>query len=180
MSEDSARAWLLISSPQMRDASFQRTVVLIWYHGRDGAHGVVINRPLQHPISEVLDDERVEDYAGAEVVWGGPVERTTGTVVARTDVDDEHGWPIRDGLSVTRSHEALHKLLDRRVDLMLCLGYAGWGPGQLDGELERGDWLFTDASDALLFDTPRDQLYDAALASLGLDASGVLMTPIEA
>ena len=170
---------LLISSPQMRDASFTRTVVFVWYHDEDGAVGVILNRELDHPISDVLDDAAVEDYAGATVLWGGPVDGTQGTVVTRAGVDANDGWPLRDGLSVTRNLTALLRLIDAREDLLLCLGYAGWGAGQLDRELERGDWLYTDATDALLFDTPRDALYETALATLGLTPSTVLMNPIE-
>lgn len=177
---DANRAWLLISSPQMGDPSFSETVVLVWWHDADGAIGVVLNRPLHHPLSEVLADLDPDDYPGAEAVWGGPVERSQGTVVTRGPVSDDQGWPLRDGLSVTRSHEVLVRLLDDRQDLILCLGYAGWGPGQLDSELERGDWLFTDATDDLVFDTPRSQLYEAALASLGLTPDQVLMTPVDA
>jgi putative transcriptional regulator len=172
--------WLLIASPQMGDPSFSETVVLIWWHDAEGALGVVLNRPLAHPLSEVLAEGEVDDYPGAEAVWGGPVERTQGTVVARAAIAEDEGWPLREGLSVTRSHDVLMRLVAERTDLILCLGYAGWGPGQLDTELERGDWLFTDATDALLFETPRSDLYEAALASLGLTPSQILMTPLDA
>ena len=170
---------LLISSPQMRDDSFTRTVVFVWYHDEEGAVGVVLNRQLDHPLSDVLEEADVDDYDGAVVLWGGPVDGGQGTVVTRAGLDDADGWPLREGLSVTRNLTALLRLVDARADLLLCLGYAGWGAGQLDRELERGDWLYTDATDALLFETPREALYETALATLGLTPSTVLMTPIE-
>lgn len=169
---------LLISAPQMTDPFFERTVVFLWHHDADGAAGLVINRPLPHPISEVIED--VEDYEGAEVMWGGPVERTRGTVVARTDIDPDDGWPIRPGLSVTASMGTLESLFTARCPLMLFLGYAGWGAGQLAHEIEIGSWIFADATDELLFDTPREALYDAALATIGLTPGTVVMSPIDA
>jgi len=169
---------LLIASPQMGDPFFERTVLLLWHHDHEGAAGLVINRPIPHPISAVIDG--AEDYPGAEVLWGGPVERTRGSVVARTDVSEDDGWPLRPGLSITTSATTLEALLAARQPMLLCLGYAGWGAGQLDQEIEIGSWLFTDATDELLFETPREALYDSALASLGLTPSTVLMTPIDA
>lgn len=172
---------LLIASPQMADPFFERTVVLLWHHDCEGAAGLVINRPLPHPISEVLEDiADVHDYSGAEVVWGGPVERTRGTVIARTDLDDDDGWPVRPGLSITASLSTLEALFRRHCPLLLCLGYAGWGAGQLAEEIQIGSWLFADATDELIFDTPREALYDTALATLGLTASTVWMSPVDA
>ena len=169
---------LLIASPQMGDPFFERTVILLWHHDHEGAAGLVINRPIPHPLSEVLDG--ADDYAGAEVVWGGPVERTRGSVVARTDVGEEEGWVLRPGLSVTTSATTLEQLYTSHQPLLLCLGYAGWGAGQLDQEIEIGSWLFADASDELIFDTPREALYDSALASLGLTPGTIIMNPVEA
>jgi putative transcriptional regulator len=162
----------------MHDAFFERTVVLLWHKDDDGAAGIVINRPLSHALSDVLDD--VTDYAGAEVLWGGPVDRTRGTVVCQAPVPEDSGWVLRDGLSVTTAMEALRDLIDDQERLLLCLGYTGWGAGQLDQEIETGSWLYTDATDELVFETPRHELYDRALATLGLTPSTVWMSPGEA
>ncbi|MFT7518265.1 MAG: putative transcriptional regulator [Kiritimatiellia bacterium] len=177
------RPCLLIASPQMKDPFFERSVVLIWHHDEDGAIGIVLNRPLSHNLSDVLaasENTPIEQHPGATVSWGGPVERGTGTVVARADLPEELGWSVATGVCVTRSEQALNSLLEQRTELILCLGYAGWGAGQLDAEISSGGWLYTEASQELIFDAPREALYDAALASLGLTRSTVIMKPIEA
>jgi len=171
---------LLIASPQMSDPFFEQTVVLVWHHDEDGAVGIVINRPLEYPLSEVLDGPDFQDYDDALVCWGGPVERTSGTAIVRGPVTDDEGWALGDNLGVTRSEERLRLAIGQRTAVLLCLGYAGWGPGQLEQELEHGGWLFTDVSEELIFDVPRADLYERALLTLGLTRATVLMIPGEA
>jgi putative transcriptional regulator len=176
------KASLLIASPQMRDPFFEKTVVLLWHHDEDGAIGVVINRPTGHNLPDVLaiaDELDLADYGDSEVGWGGPVETGSGTVVTRGAITDDEGWTIASGLAVTRSQEALIRLLGQHQDVLLCLGYAGWGPGQLDREIEAGGWLFTDPLAEVVFDLPLDARYERALASLGLTPTTVWMKPID-
>jgi putative transcriptional regulator len=172
---------LLIASPQMRDPYFERTVVLVWHHDANGAIGVVVNRVLDHTLAEVLDhvEEGLDGRSDVPVVWGGPVESGTGTVVTSGVIRPDEGWVVGRGLSVTRSQDALLRLLREKTPLMLCLGYAGWGPGQLDREIERGGWLWTDCDQSVVFDTPADQRYDRALETLGLTAGMVWMNPVD-
>lgn len=172
---------LLIASPQMKDAFFERTIVLVWHHDEDGAVGVVLNRILEHKLSEVLDlpDVDLDGYEDAQVGWGGPVEGGTGTVVSTAAVDDEEGWTLPGGLGVTRSQDALVRLARARAPMILCLGYAGWGPGQLDQEIASGGWLWTDCDAALIFGVPEAERYDRALAALGLTRNTVWMPPID-
>lgn len=171
---------LLIASPQMTDPFFEQTVVLVWHHDEDGAVGVVINRPLDHALSEVLEGDDFADWPGAAVCWGGPVDRHSASVVLRGDLSDEEGWMIEPKVSVTRSEERLRRAIAERTDLRLCLGYAGWGAGQLEHELSAGGWLYTEPTEELVFDTPSHELYERALLTLGLTPSTVLMTPGEA
>ena len=171
----------LIASPQMSDSMFERTVVLVWRHDEDGAIGVVVNRPIDHrlvDVVEVSDGTDLSSYADTVVAWGGPVEAASGTVVTPGQVDDSEGWTLPEGLSVTRSQEALVRLIEAQERVLLCLGYAGWGPGQLEHEIEQGGWLFTDLDPKLLFQTPAEERYAAALASLGLTEHTVWMQPI--
>lgn len=167
----------------MRNPFFERTVVLLWHHDEDGAIGVVVNRTLEQRLPDVLDlDEDVDlsVYQDTPVVWGGPVETTMGTVVTtEPSTIGEDGWQLPRGLGVTRSHDGLIQVVRARAPLMLCLGYAGWGAGQLDREIEEGGWLFTDADPFLLFQTPSEERYERALATLGLTPSTVWMQPID-
>jgi putative transcriptional regulator len=173
---------LLIASPQMKDPFFERSVVLLWHHDEDGAIGVVINRLLGHALPEVLavgDEMDLSEYNENQVGWGGPVETTSGTVVTRGKIRVDEGWIIGDGLGVTRSQEALVRLLREGADVLLCLGYAGWGPGQLDREIALGGWLWTEPSADVVFDQPVDKRYDTALATLGLTSHTVWMKPVD-
>lgn len=184
MSDASVSPTLLIASPQMRDPFFERTVVLVWHHSADeGAMGVVVNRALEHTLPEVLDLDSELDlstYAETPVVWGGPVEESSGTVLTPDGLPDaDDGWVLPGGIGVTRSPQALEQILEEGRPLVLCLGYAGWGPGQLDREIEQGGWLFTDCDAEIVFRTPPEERYDVALASLGLTSSTVWMQPID-
>lgn len=167
----------------MKDPFFERAVVLLWHHDEEGAIGVVVNRPLEHKLPDVLaqadDDLDLSAYQENLVGWGGPVETGSGTVVTRGIVNDDEGWEIMKGLGVTRSQDALMRLLRAGDEVLLCLGYAGWGPGQLDREIEQGGWLWTDPSPDLVFGMPADKRYERALATLGLTPGMIWMTPIE-
>jgi putative transcriptional regulator len=166
----------------MKDSFFTKTVVLMWHHDEDGAIGVVVNRPIGHSVKEVLalaDQMDLSKYAENPVGWGGPVESASGTVITKGAVTEEEGWPILPNLAVTRSQEALVRLIGEGADLFLALGYAGWGPGQLDRELGEGAWLYTDLDADLVFAEALDKRYERALASLGLTPTTVWMTPID-
>lgn len=172
---------MLIAAPNMQDPFFERTVVLVWHYDEDGAIGVVINRTLNHNLPDVLDiegDIDLSPYAEVPVAWGGPVESGSGTVVTLARIADDEGWTLPDGIGITRSQDALLRLLEHREPVILCLGYAGWGPGQLDREIELGGWLWTDCDADIVFGAPPEERYDRALATLGLDARSVWMPPI--
>lgn len=172
---------LLIASPQMRDPFFEKTVVLVWHHDEEGAVGVVVNKHLHHTLGEVLDqpeEDVVSKRADVPVAWGGPMESGSGTVVTAGTIAEDEGWVLPSGLAVTRSQDALYRLLREGAPVMLCLGYAGWGPGQLDREIELGGWLWTDCDHRIVFETPPSERYEKALASLGLTPNTVWMTPV--
>ncbi|MBW1878597.1 MAG: YqgE/AlgH family protein [Deltaproteobacteria bacterium] len=182
MSPDSIGPTLLIASPQMHDAFFEHTLVLLWHHDDEGAIGVVVNRPIEHPLSDVLVlGEGMPDVPSddkSQVLWGGPVEGDAGTVITMGKVHDDEGWQLACGISVTRSQDALGRLLGEGAPLILCLGYAGWGPGQLDREIEAGGWLYTDIDPQLVFEVPAETRWVTALATLGLTPTTVWMQPI--
>ncbi len=170
---------LLIASPQMHNRLFERTVVLLYRHNPEGALGVVINRPIEESLSDVveMDSFDLAPYAHVQVVWGGPVHGS-GTVVTTGSLTDEEGRSLPGGLGVTQRRDALIRLLEEGDRLILCLGHAGWGEGQLDREIEEGSWLCTDVDKALVFDVPANERYDRALATLGLTSTTVWMQPI--
>ena len=174
----------MIASPQMKDPFFERTIVLVWHHDEEGAIGVVINRELSHTLPAVLQfppdvgDVDLSAYSDVPVGWGGPVDSESGTVVTTGQITDDEGWSLTCGLSVTRSQEALIRLLNEGAKIFLCLGYAGWGPEQLDHEIEQGGWLWTDCDARILFEKEPHERYEFALKTLGLTEHTVWMTPI--
>jgi putative transcriptional regulator len=173
-------ATLLVASPQMKDPYFERTVVLVWHHDADGAIGVVVNKPLPHRFADLIEIPTAADHADAQVAWGGPVEAGSGTVIAIGAVEEDEGWSLDGDLVVTRAQQALMRLTRQRAPLILCLGYAGWGAGQLDAEIASGSWILADISEEILFRVAPEARYDHALASLGLTAQSVWMTPADA
>jgi putative transcriptional regulator len=163
----------------MRDPNFQRSVVLLVQHSPEGALGLVINRESRVRIGDVV--ERLEGTAPLQrasraVLWGGPVEQGAGFVLFRGRAPE--GWQVLEDLSVSASKERLSALVAAGADFHLCLGYAGWGAGQLDREFEEGSWIHVDATSELLFDCPLAERYDRALGILGLRADSIWMTPI--
>ncbi len=173
---------LLIASPQMKDPFFEKSVVLLWHHDDEGAIGVVVNRLAGHALPDVIvaaDDVDLTEYEDNQVGWGGPVETQSGTVVTRGGIDEEEGWNLGDGIGVTRSQDVLMQLLREGAPLMLCLGYAGWGPGQLDKEIEAGGWLFTDLAPDVVFDAAVEDRYEHALRKLGLTPQTAWMQAVD-
>ena len=167
----------------MKDPFFERTLVLLWHHDEEGAVGVVINRPVQdHTLNDVLSIEGLDlsDFPSGHLSWGGPVETDRGTEVTSGEFSGSDVWLVGRGITVTRSNEALTALLQQRAPLVLCLGYAGWGPGQLDQEIETGGWLFADIDPELILGGDQQTAYERALASLGLTPNTVWMQPVDA
>ncbi len=167
---------LLISSPQLHDGNFSRTVVLLAHHGPQGALGVVINRAHDVRLGEILEDLPA-GLARRQALWGGPVEPGAGFVIFRGEGPD--GWAIPGGLTVSASKERLEELIAARAEFLLCLGYAGWGPGQLDREFETGSWVYTEASPELVFGTALEERYAEALARIGVTPQNLWMTPVD-
>lgn len=182
---DALSPGLLVASPQLKDPFFAHTVVLLCRHEDDGAMGVVINRPTEMPMVDVLSEvpfdlDEVEDRM---VMWGGPVEPSRGTIVFRTEMpDDEEFLDIEDRVRVSGSMEVLKRLVrddPDSDDWFLALGYAGWGPGQLDREIEEGSWIVLPVEAATMFELPVDERYDRCIASLGVDSAMIFMNPVD-
>ena len=170
----------------MRDSNFSGAVVLLWHYDDEGAMGVVINRAMEIGLSDVgkqleIGDEELADPAAADhVLWGGPVEPGAGFLLIRGKVPDDEGWNLAEvNLAVTTSQDRLERFLRRGGEYRLCLGYAGWAPGQLDAEIATGSWLYAEIDPELVFDGAIDERYDKALALLGLQSSMVWMSPID-
>jgi putative transcriptional regulator len=168
--DDDLAPGLLIAVPQMGDPNFARSVVLLIEHSSDGAMGIVFNRPSEVAISDIGREQglRVHPSAGNAFI-GGPVSPERGFLLhRRTDVPES--IKLWDGLFLSVSTDSLKPLLEGDPGAYrLCLGYAGWGPGQLEREVTVGGWLTGKVSAERIFDTPVDKVWDASIRDLGID-----------
>src|SRR5689334_14033824 len=173
---------LLLSMPQLADPNFKRTVVLLCTHNETGAFGVVVNRPMATSGRVVVNlDPPVSTDRELEVWVGGPVEPQRSWMLVGNgafEEEDFEGLAICDGLYLSTSPELLRRLLEPNPPprTRLIVGYAGWGPGQLEAELEASAWLIAEADPDLIFDTPSDAMWETAIRRLGADPSALQMS----
>jgi putative transcriptional regulator len=172
----------LLSMPQMADPNFARTVVLLCKHTGDGAFGLVVNRPVMTSGRVTVKlDPPVSTERELQMWIGGPVEQQTSWVLVGREpdaLDEERGMRITDGLYLSTSPELLQRLLEPTPPprTRLIVGYSGWGPGQLEEELKASAWLLSDVDGELLFNTPPDQMWAAAIRRLGADPAALQMS----
>jgi putative transcriptional regulator len=166
----------LIAMPTLIDPNFWRTVVLLGVHSRDdGAFGLVINRPLDVELGDILQELGEERPTGSppKVLGGGPVEPTHGFVLYERGASpiDEGSLTITDRIEVSGSTETLSSLVHGRIRgrYYLLLGYSGWAPGQLEREIEENSWLVAPLDSAILFDVPLEERWSEALRSIGVE-----------
>jgi len=168
----------LVAAPILLDANFRRTVVLLVDHRPEGSLGFVINRPAQVRLPGMLDalGLKSSDIAppDAPVLVGGPVAPDTGWLVFEQTPQRAFGDEvvrISDKLGVSASRELLEQTVHGHGPerVMLVLGYAGWGPSQLDGEIAQGAWIPVDLEERIVFDTPYEERWASALRTLGID-----------
>ena len=175
----------LIAMPGLRDEVFSRSVVYVCEHSAHGALGLVINKTSEIDLRRLLEKVdlplRRDDLSNAPVFQGGPVQTERGFVLHEhisqsTDKPAETVYAsslsIPGGLEMTTSKDVLEALANGAGPrkLLVTLGYAAWGEGQLESELSDNSWLTVAASNSIIFDTPVAQRYDQALLLLGLES----------
>ncbi|MEI2297733.1 YqgE/AlgH family protein [Ensifer sp. MJa1] len=173
----------LIAMPGMFDANFARTVIFICAHSDDGAMGFVLNRPQQLTFPDVLlhldildEDEAIRlppitrDF---QIQAGGPVETGRGFVLHSDDYLSDSSIPVSDDICLTATLDIVRAISrgEGPVRATMMLGYAGWGPGQLEAEIAQNGWLTSPAREELIFDKSLDDKYDRALALMGVSAA---------
>lgn len=175
MTSESIAPVLLVSMPQLLDPNFHRAVVLLVHHDETGSFGVVLNRITDITAGHLCESIEVPWNGDPEeaIRWGGPVQPQTGWVLfgeggAADDVPD-----VRDvgaGLRFAGSLEVLRIVAQRPPDaLRLLLGYAGWGPGQLENELAEGAWLLAPVEESVVFDVGIDEMWAHVVRRLGVE-----------
>jgi putative transcriptional regulator len=167
----------LIAMPGMGDPRFETSLILVCAHSEDGAMGLIVNKPLPEPgFRKLLDQLGITpgiDCAEVKVQFGGPVEGSRGFVLHTPD------YAVEDGTLTIDAHFGMTATLQVLEDLahgrgpdraLLALGYAGWGPGQLESEILRNGWLSCEATPEIAFAADNGAKWEQALKSIGVDA----------
>lgn len=168
---------LLIAMPGIGDPRFDRSVIYVCQHSADSAMGLIVNRLMPKlSLGELLKQLSIEvdgPVANLPVLAGGPVETGRGFVLHSGDYGQDSTLRISNEVALTATVDVLRNIAQGKgpARALVALGYAGWGPGQLDGELTRHGWLTAPATMELLFDTPLERKWAAALALLGINAA---------
>ncbi len=165
----------LIAMPRLADPNFQHSTTYICEHNEDGAMGLVFNRPLNLNIKEVLEEMDIEAedpvLATTQVYDGGPVHEERGFVLHRPAKLWESSVVVSEHLAITTSKDILVEIGKGNgpAQYLVTLGYAGWGPGQLEMELAANAWLTCPADLSVLFDEPAESRWARAAAIIGVD-----------
>ena len=166
---------LLIAMPAMADPRFAQSVIYLCAHTEEGAMGLVLNRPLAKPsFDELLRQLEIAPVPPARRIRlcaGGPVDNARGFVLHTADWTGEGSLRVNERLALTASLDVLAAIAGGGGPRqgLLALGYAGWGPGQLDAEIQQNAWLTVAADERVVFDARTDSKWREALASLHID-----------
>ncbi len=173
----------LIAMPNLLDPNFFHTVTYICAHNEDGAMGVVINRPVDIELGEILTHMKIDiadsDALDMPVYHGGPVQAERGFVIHPSAQSWESTMMVTDELSLTSSRDILAAIAKGKgpEQALVALGYAGWQAGQLEQELADNTWLNLPADGSLIFETPAAKRWHLAAERLGVDL-GLISTEV--
>ncbi len=169
--------------PQLQDPNFKRTVALLVDQDANGTFGLVLNRPVDLPARILCENLDVVWHGDptANAHWGGPVQPDTGWVLCAESLgiypDDESVKEIIPGLFFAGSLDVLRAVaVTPPPDVRLFLGYAGWGPGQLEDEMAQGAWLVAPVCSEVVFNVSSDSMWDHVVRSLGVDPATLIST----
>jgi putative transcriptional regulator len=164
---DSIRGQLLIAGPTLGDPNFWRTVVLIVEHNEEGALGLVLNRPSETTVGEAVPQLSDLVDPGEDVLVGGPVQQSGVIVLAEFEDPEAAALIAFEDVGVLGTGSDLMEMAPGVRTARAFAGHAGWGPGQLEDELERGDWILEPARHSDAFTTEPTDLWPAVLTRKG-------------
>jgi len=165
----------LIAMPGLNDPNFYHTVTYICSHNEEGAMGIVINKPLDLVLGEVLEqmDISFEDGIANDtpIFDGGPVQSDRGFILHKYDKGWDSSLKVNDQIGVATSLDILDAIANGEgpEDSFIALGYAGWSAGQLEKEIQENVWLSGPAESHIIFDTPVEQRWNSAASLLGIN-----------
>jgi putative transcriptional regulator len=168
---------LLVAMPSMQDPRFARTVIYLCAHSAEGAMGLVVNQALDSlsfpDLLDQLDIETTSMDDETPIHFGGPVESGRGFVLHSADYVQKTTLVVDGDIALTATVDILKAIAEGSGPSrsLLALGYAGWGPGQLDSEIKANGWLQVTPDDDLVFGPELDSKWERAIAKLGIDPS---------
>lgn len=166
---------LLIAMPSMTDPRFAKTVIYVCAHNPEGAMGLVINKQIDElsfpDLLEQLEIDQTPPKDAVTVLFGGPVEQARGFVLHSAEYLQEATLRVNDKVGLTATIDILRDIAEGQgpKDRILALGYAGWGPGQLDDEIRGNGWLHVEADDNLVFGDELAGKWESAIQKIGID-----------
>ncbi len=170
MSTPLGKGVFLIATPALRDPNFRQTVILLCEHSPEGALGVVLNRPTEMNIMEILPQIPVLESQGHCVFSGGPVQKESLLVLYHLNEEIEDTHAVLDGVYLGGNFETLNRLLEvpqEKEFFRAYMGYSGWGPGQLENEMESGSWLTMPAQSNMVFENHSVRLWPKVIQTFG-------------
>lgn len=176
---DSLKGKLLLASPALEDPNFARTVVLIAEHNEDGAMGLVLNRPATTTVSESAPE--LEELVDAQepIYIGGPVQPSAVIVLASFEQPDAAGLLVNEEVGFLSAEADFATSRAATRELRVFAGHAGWGPGQLDEELDREDWIVEPPLPQELFSEDAEELWSDVLTRKGGAFALVARMPLD-
>lgn len=168
----------LIAMPQLLDPNFYHSVVLLIEHTREGAMGLTINHPTDRLIKSIYQQmgRTWEGDENALLMRGGPVQLEQAWILHGPGCPTGATYRVTDGIYLNTSLDALDTLSKSGLPFRFLVGYAGWGPGQLDREIQEGAWILSETDPALVFDTPSEGVWQASLGKMGIDPAMLVPT----
>jgi putative transcriptional regulator len=151
---DLAQGKLLIARRELPDPNFAETVVLLVQYNERGAMGLIVNRPTEISVSSLVPELKDSSARDVPIYAGGPVSRDTLMMLVRSDDTPGEARLVFEDVYVSRSRELLERMsgdTGRQGKVRVYVGYAGWAPGQLEAEVERGDWHIMSADSGIVF-----------------------------
>jgi putative transcriptional regulator len=176
--EESLRGKLLVASPALLDPNFARTVVLITEHGDEGAMGIVLNRPSDAAVDAVVPE--LAEIAGGEPIWvGGPVQPEALVLLAEFSDPGAAAWIVVADVGLASADVDLDELAAAVRRGRVYAGYSGWGPGQLEAEMEVDSWIIEPPLPVELFPEDPSSLWSDVLARKGGQYSLIARMPAD-
>lgn len=183
MSETSSlKDRFLIALPALQDPNFKRSVTYLCEHSAEGTMGIIINRLSSLQLSDVLQHMEIEETpqtpSDLPIHIGGPVQEERGFLIHTPPKRWDSTLVITDELAITTSRDILKAIArgEGPDEVLIALGYAGWGPGQLEQELQQDSWLVGPASREIIFHTPVEKRWEAAAELTGVDMNRITST----